>query len=115
VTASTPRGGTDSWLLKKDDQILAKLDGSLDDFGSLLDELEQHGRPYQATVFKRGSLGPWEWRVAGDTHWVPGNGPSFFRKNDRRVGLILIVGFSLMTIMAAVAWWLNHGGFDALP
>jgi len=101
--------------LKKDDQILAKLDGSLDDFGSLLDELEQHGRPYQATVFKRGSLGPWEWRVAGDTHWVPGNGPSFFRKNDRRVGLILIVGFSLMTIMAAVAWWLNHGGFDALP
>ena len=84
-------------------------------FGSLLDDMEQHGRPYQATVFKRGPLGRWEWRVAGDTHWVLGNGPSLFRKNDRRVGLILVVGFSLMTIMAVVAWWLNHGGFDALP
>jgi hypothetical protein len=115
VTASTPRGGTDSWLLSKDDQILAKLDGSLDGFDSLLYDLERHGRSYQTTVFRRGSLGPWEWRVAGDTHWVRGEAPSLFRKNDRRVGIILIAGFSLMAIMLVVVWWLNHGGFDALP
>lgn len=115
VTASTPRGGTDSWLLSKDDQILAKLDGSLDGFDSLLYDLEQHGRPYQTTMFRRGSLGPWGWRIAGDTHWITGDAPSLFRKNDRRVGIILIAGFFLMAIMLAVVRWLNHGGFDALP
>ncbi|HTV85829.1 MAG TPA: hypothetical protein VME63_10495 [Dyella sp.] len=114
VTVSTPRGGTDSWLLSEHNKVLAKLDGSLDGFDSLLYDLEQHGRPYQTTVFRRGSSGSWEWRIAGDTHWVSSNGPSLFRKNDQRIRIILLVGFSLMTIMAGIAWWLNQGGFDAL-
>lgn len=112
VIASTPRGGTDSWLLSKDGQTLAKLDGSLDGFSTLLADLERHVRLYQATVFRRGSLGPWEWRMAGDTHWVPGNAPDSFRKTGRRARLILMVGYSLIAITAFVAWWFNHGAWE---
>lgn len=113
VTVSTPRGGTDSWLLSRDDRLLAKLDGSLDSLGSLVDDLERCGRPYQAVVFRRRAPGPWEWRLAGDAHWVSGNAPALFRKIGRRLRVILIAGYSLIFIMAGVAWWLSHAGLGA--
>src|ERR1700761_896772 len=45
ITASAPRSGTDSWILDKNDDCLAKLAGSLIDFETLLVELGQALRP----------------------------------------------------------------------
>ena len=57
VTVSSPRGGTDSWLLNRDDVSLAKIDGGLVGFDALLTDLGEKLRPYQALFYRRGTLG----------------------------------------------------------
>lgn len=115
ITVSAPRGGTDSFLLDKDDGVLAKIDGGLVGFDSIIVELEQKLRLYLIPFYKRGVLGPWEMQLAGDSHWVRSDAPALFRKNNRRVNFIMIAGCALIAIFIALSAWLKHGGFDRLP
>jgi hypothetical protein len=114
ATVSSPRGGTDSYLFDKNDQILTKLDGSLSGFDSLLADLEHRVQPFGVLVFRKRTLESWQYRVAGDSHWVTGEVPGYTRKNGPRANYILIFGYVLIAIFAAVSYWLDHGGFDVL-
>jgi hypothetical protein len=114
ATVSAPRGGTDSYLFDKNDQKLTKLDGSLIGFDLLLADLEQRVRPFGVLVFRKRTLEPWQYRVAGDSHWVTGEIPGYTRKNGRRANYILIFGYVLIAAFAAASYWLDHGGFDVL-
>lgn len=105
ITVSTPRGGTDSWILDKNDRCLAKLAGSLAGFEALLGELGQALRPYQVPFYRREPWKPWEMQVAGDTKWVQGEAPPLVRRNSRRLTKILFVGFVLIILAAGFAAW----------
>jgi hypothetical protein len=115
ITVSTPRGGTGSFLLDNGNRVLAKLDDSLEGPGSAVVVLEQEARPYQVKVFRRGVLGPWERRNAGDLHWSPSDAPKFVRDNDRAVIYIVVVALLFVVSVAAIQVWVSHGGLDKLP
>jgi hypothetical protein len=106
ITMSAPRSGTDSWLLDKNDACLAKFAGSLVGFAELLAELRQELRPYGVLFYRRGTWGPWEMQVAGDTKWVQSEAPPFVRKNDRRLAMTLVIG--LLLIVLAVRFWASR-------
>lgn len=115
VTADTPRAGTSTWLFDKSNRILGKFDGSLLSYRSLMTELEQKVQPFQALIFKRGSFGPWEFRVAGDSHWATGEIPSFTQMVGHRYRWVVRVGYLLIVIFIAISTWLNYfDGFDKL-
>lgn len=115
ITVSTPRGGTVSWLVGKNDAVLAKVDGGLVGFEALLVDLGERLRPYQALFYRRGIWGAWEMQVAGDSHWVPNEAPRLVRESNRRVNIIMVIGCTLIAIAVAFSVWLKHGGFDKLP
>lgn len=105
VTVSSPRGGTDSWLLNRDDVSLAKIDGGLVGFDALLTGLGEKLRPYQVLFYRRGTWGQWEMQVAGDSKWVPSEAPNLVRETSRRFTVILVVGGVLIFLaLAAIAW-----------
>lgn len=92
ITVSSPRGGTDSWLLSRENISLAKIDGGLIGFEALLTGLGEKLRPYQALFYRRRTWGTWEMQVAGDSKWVPSEAPDIVRETSRRLTLILVVG-----------------------
>lgn len=105
ITVSSPRGGTDSWLLDREDVSLAKIDGGLVGFDALLTGLGEKLRPYQALFYRRGTWGPWEMQVAGDLKWVPSEAPDLVRETSRRLTAILVIGGVLIAVaLAAIAW-----------
>lgn len=105
ITVSSPRGGTDSWLLNRENVSLAKIDGGLVGFDALLTALGEKLRPYQALFYRRGTWGPWEMQVAGDSKWVPSEAPDLVRETSRRLTVILVVGGVLIAVaLAAIAW-----------
>lgn len=105
ITVSSPRGGTDSWLLNRENVSLAKIDGGLVGFDALLTTLGEKLRPYQALFYRRGTWGPWEMQVAGDSKWVPSEAPDLVRETSRRLTVILVVGGVLIAVaLAAIAW-----------
>lgn len=106
ITTSQPRGGTDSLVLDKENFLLTKIDGGLVGFDALLAELGFKLKPYRALFYRRGVWGPWEMRVAGDTHWVPSEPPRLARENGRRMNAILIVGFILIAMAMVASNWL---------
>ncbi len=112
ITISTPRGGTNSFLLDINDGVLGKIDGSLVGYVSFIANLGQKLRPYHATLYKSGTWGPWEMQVAGDTHWVPSAAPRLARMNGRRQAILLVITFCLIAGFMAAASALEHGGFD---
>lgn len=105
ITASTPRSGTDSWLLDKNDACLAKFAGSLVGFEALLAELGEKLRPYQTLFYRRETWGPWEMQAAGDNKWVQSEAPPLVRKNSRRINKILTIGFLLIILVAGFVAW----------
>jgi hypothetical protein len=115
VSADTPRAGTSTWLFDKSNRILGKFDGSLLGYRSLMAEVEQRVRPFQTLIFKRGSFGPWEFRVAGDSHWATGEIPGFTQMIGARYRWVMRVGYALIVIFIAISIWLNYfDGFDKL-
>lgn len=115
VSADAPRGGTNTWLFDRTNQRLGKFDGSLNGYASLMVELEKKVRPFQALIFKRRPFSPWEFRVAGDSHWAIGEIPSFTQMVGHRYRWVVRIGYSLIVIFIAISIWLNYfGGFDKL-
>lgn len=105
ITVSSPRGGTDSWLLNKEDVRLAKIDGGLVGFDVLLANLGEKLRPYQVLFYRSGTMGAWEMQVAGDSKWVPSEAPNLVRATNRRLMVILAVGGVLIAAaLTAVVW-----------
>jgi len=105
ITASAPRSGTDSWIVGKNDDCLAKLAGSLVEFEALLVELGQALRPYQVLFYRRDTWGSWEMQVAGDTKWVQSEAPPLVRRSSRRLTRILVVGALLIALAVGFAAW----------
>lgn len=105
ITASAPRGGTDSWLFDKSDTCLAKLDGGLIGFEALMLELGKGLHPYQALFYRRDSWGLWEMQVAGDTKWVRSEAPALVQRNSRRVIRILAVGLVAIALAVGFTAW----------
>jgi len=105
ITVSSARGGTDSWLLNREDVSLAKIDGGLVGFDALLTGLGDKLRPYQALFYRRETWGPWEMQVAGDSKWVPSEAPDLARDTSRRLTVIMVVGGVLIAVaLSAIAW-----------
>ncbi|MEV8521625.1 hypothetical protein ABZR86_17665 [Dyella marensis] len=106
ITVSSPRAGTDSWLLNKQDVSLAKIDGGLIGFDELLGDLGKKLQPYQALFYRSRTWGPWEMQVAGDSKWVPTEAPSLARRTNRRLAVILIGGLLLVIAEVMASAWL---------
>jgi hypothetical protein len=109
ITASVPRSGADSWLIDGSDAVIAKLDGSLEGFDSLLVGLGKALQPYEALFYRRQSFGPWEMQVAGDSRWVPSGPPQMTRRSGRRLAYVMALGCALIAIAVALSWCADHG------
>ena len=115
VSADAPRSGTGTWLFDRSNQILGKFDGSLNGYSLLMAELEKRVRPFQALIFMRRPFNPWEFRVAGDSHWATGEIPGFTQMVGRRYRWVVRIGCALIALFAAVSIWLNYfDGFDKI-
>lgn len=111
VTVSTPRGGTDTWLIDGNDAVITKIDGSLIGFSMLIASLGQALKRYEVIFFKRDNFAPWEMQVAGDSHWVPHEGPRFARQRGRSMRYTTVFGCALVAIAVALSWLADHGFF----
>jgi hypothetical protein len=111
ITVTTPRGGTDTWLIDGDDAVITKIDGSLVGFSMLIASLGQALKRYEVIFFKRDNFAPWEMQVAGDSHWVPYDAPHFARQRDRRMRYTTLFGCALIALAVALSWLGDHDFF----
>jgi len=111
VTVSTPRGGTDTWLIGGNDAVITKIDGGLVGFDMLIAGLGQALKRYGVSFLKRDNVGAWEMQVAGDSHWVPYEAPHFARQRDRRMRYTTLFGCALIALAVALSWLGDHGFF----
>jgi len=111
VTVTTPRGGTDAWLIDGKDAVITKIDGGLVGFDSLIAGLGQALKRYEVIFLKRDNVGSWEMQVAGDSHWVPYEAPQFSRQRDRRTRYTTLIGCTIIAIAVALSWLGDHGFF----
>jgi len=109
VTATAPRSGTDSWLVDGSNAVIAKIDGGLVGFDTLLISLGKALQPYKVLFYRRQNFGPWEMQVAGDSHWVPYKAPRLARETGRRLMYALAFGCLLIAIAAALSWLADNG------
>jgi hypothetical protein len=112
--ASITDRATDLILFDRNDRVLAKFGGSLQDFESFLSGLQLHMRPGQVTLF-RFEQGEWKQRMnGGDWHWTPSEGPKLYRDMNHQLKYIFAIGGLLIALAFIVVAWLNHGGFNHL-
>jgi hypothetical protein len=105
---------TELLLFDRNDRVLAKFGGSLQDFESFLSGLQLHMRPGQVTLF-RFEQGEWKQRVnGGDWHWMPSEGPKLYRDMNHQLKYIFAIGGLLIALAFIVVTWLDHGGFNHL-
>ena len=109
VTAAAPRSGTDAWLVDGSDAVIAKIDGGLVGFETLLINLGKALQPYNVLFYRRVNFGPWEMKVAGDSHWVPYEAPRLALESARRLMYALAFGCILIAIAAALSWLADNG------
>lgn len=103
---------TDLMLFDRDDRVLVKLGGSLQDFDSFLSTLKLRTRSPRVMLFKWEQLDGWvESENRGAEHGVNSNGPKRFRDINRRAKYILVVGLSLIVVAVVASVWLGKDGF----
>lgn len=113
VTVTAPRSGTDTWLIDGKEAVITKIDGGLVGFDTLMAGLGQALKCYEVGFLKRDNFGIWNMQVAGDSHWVPHDGPHFARQRGRRMRFTTVFGCALIAIAVALSWLADHGFFFA--
>ncbi len=91
------------WLWDAHNHLLARIDGSVENFQSLLLAIEDRTRRQSVTFFEGNPLDGWkERRGHGEQgRWVVSKGPEPIRQRNHRIDILLAVGFVLI---AAMSW-----------
>jgi hypothetical protein len=108
IIVKAPRSGTDSWLVDGSDVVIAKIDGGLVGFESLILNLSKALQPYKVLFYRRENFGPWQMQVAGDLHWALFEAPRFARQNGQRLMYVMVIAGLLISIAIVLSWFANH-------
>ena len=100
---ATVRGrGIDYYLFSPDHKCLAKLGGSVDDFGSLQDDVEHGTRSRKVMLYELDALLGWRERANEPLDiWRDSKGPRLFRDADHRAWIMMVVGGLLIALLIA--------------
>jgi len=100
---ATMRGkGVDYWLFSANNQCIAKIGGSVQDFGSLQDDVEVATRSKKVMLYDFETLRGWQERVNdADDDWRKSEGPPLIRDRNRRLNVEMVAGGLLVAALVA--------------
>jgi hypothetical protein len=100
---ATMRGkGVDYWLFSANNQCIAKIGGSVQDFSSLQDDVEVATRSKKVMLYDFETLRGWQERVNdADDDWRKSEGPPLIRDRNRRLNVEMVAGGLLIAALVA--------------
>jgi hypothetical protein len=103
---ATMRGkGVDYWLFAANDQCIAKIGGSVNDFDSLQDDVEFATRSKKVMLYEWGTFQGWRERANDPADdWRKSEGPPLIRNRNRRVNIEMVVGAVFVGAVVFVLW-----------
>jgi hypothetical protein len=92
----------DYWLFSANNQCIAKIGGSGQDFSSLQDDVEVATRSKKVMLYDFETLRGWQERVNdADDDWRKSEGPPLIRDRNRRLNVEMVAGGLLVAALVA--------------
>ncbi len=100
--------GTDLYLYDGGGKLLLHLDGSIQDFGYLLLEIEQRTRSQGVLLFRANDLEGWQQKPNIEhAFWQPSKGPHSAPNYKRSLAIVLVGLALILATLLATRIWLN--------